>query len=199
MSRSRRKTPTIEATRRVFDGFLKIDEVSISHDRVSGPGRIERQRRLVLERGDSAAVLLHDVDADTILLTEQVRAPTIAKGPGVIRELPAGSIEAGETAAACMLRELREEIGVSIPRRALKRIATFYVSPGGTSERIVLFYARIEAGRRIDPTASGVAAEGEDVAMVTVPRAEFVRRALAGRIDDAKTLVAGLWLASQRS
>jgi ADP-ribose pyrophosphatase len=187
----------IDRRRRVFDGFLKVDEVTVSFDRIAGPGRLAGVRRLVMERGDSAAALIHETDTDTILLTAQVRPATIAKGPGVIREVPAGSIEKGEHPAECMRRELEEEIGYRIARRALKRIGTFYVSPGGTSERIVLFYAPVTSDQRVDPQASGVAGEHEDIALVKVKRKAFLSQALSGRIDDAKTLIAGLWLAAQ--
>ncbi len=197
MSRSRKSAPRIDTRQRVYDGYFKIDEVGLSYDRVGRPGRVEGQRRLILERGDSAAVLLHDIEADTILLSEQVRAPTIDKGPGIIREIVAGSVEPGETAEACIVRELEEEIGYRVGKSTLKPIGTFYVSPGGTSERVVLFYARVKARHRVNPSATGLAREGEDVALVRVPRDIFVKRALAGRIDDAKTLIAGLWLATR--
>ena len=71
-----RSKPSIDSTRRVFDGFLKLDEVTVSFDRIGGPGRIEGHKRLVLERGDSAAAILHDIDTDEVLLTEQVRVAT---------------------------------------------------------------------------------------------------------------------------
>ena len=197
MSRSRKASPRIDATRRVFDGFLKIDEVKVSFDRLSGPGRIEGQTRLVLERGDSAAVLIHDLDDDVVLLTEQVRVPTVGKGPGVIREVVAGSMEPGESAEDCIVRELEEEIGYRVGKAALKKIGLFYVSPGGTSERIILFYAKVRTRQRVNSGASGVASEGEDIVTVKIKREAFVRQALSGKIDDAKTLIAGLWLANQ--
>lgn len=191
-----RKLNIVEHSRkRVFDRHFKIDEAVLSYDRLDGRGRFERRRWLIFERGDSAAVLLHDLDADRILLTEQLRAPTIEKGPGVIREILAGSIEDGETPASCIVREVEEEIGYRIRRRDLRRISTFYVSPGGTSERIVLFYAPVRNAQRLDPTASGVASEGESIRLVAVPRTRFLEDARAGRLLDAKTLIAGLWLA----
>ena len=201
MARSTKKARpsiTIDATRRVFDGFLKLDEVTYSHDRIGRKrGRVEGQKRLVMERGDAAAVLLHETDTDMILLIEQVRAPTIAKGPGVIREIVAGVIEPGETPRDCLAREIEEEIGYRVARSALRRIGTFYVSPGGTSERIFLLYARVQASQRVNPEAFGAAGEGEDIRLVKVPRDRFVTAALGGKLDDAKTLIAGLWLASQ--
>lgn len=199
-SKTRAKTrpksrPTIDARRRVFDGFLKIDEVSVSFDRLAGKGRIKGLKRLIMERGDSAAVLIHETDTDMVLLTRQVRPATIDKGPGAIDEVVAGSIAKSEKARDCIRREIEEEIGYRVPARAIKQIATFYVSPGGTSERIVLFYAQVEASQRVNAQASGLASEQEDIALVKVKRPVFISRAVAGKLDDAKTLIAGLWLA----
>ena len=197
-SKSRRKSgPSIDTRRRVYDGFLKIDEVMVSFDRLAGKGRMEGLKRLIMERGDSAAALIHETDTDKVLLTRQVRPATIEKGPGAIDEVVAGAIEKGEAPRDCIRREIEEEIGYRVPARAIKQIATFYVSPGGTSERIVLFYAQVEASQRVDAHASGVASENEDIALVKVDRRRFIRQALGGKLDDAKTLIAGLWLAQR--
>lgn len=182
---------------RVFDRFFRIDEKVLSYDRVDGPGRIERRRWLIFERGDAVAALIHDIENDTVLLAEQLRAATLAKGPGVIREIVAGMIEDGETPEACIRREIEEEIGYALRKRDLKPIARFYVSPGGSSERIFLFYARVRPSHRTRENASGLLGEGENIATAVVPRARFIEHVKAGRIDDAKTLIAGLWLASQ--
>jgi ADP-ribose pyrophosphatase len=198
MSKSRAKPKariSVDARNRVFDGFLKIDEVIVSFDRLAGKGRMEGVKRLIMERGDSAAVLIYETDTDKVLLTRQVRPATIAKGPGVIDEIVAGAIEKDEAPRDCIRREIEEEIGYRVPARSIKHIGMFYVSPGGTSERIVLFYAQVQETQRVNAGASGVASEHEDIALVKVDRKSFIRQALSGKLDDAKTLIAGLWLA----
>lgn len=192
-----KRGPSIDERRRVYDGFLRIDEVTVSFDRLAGKGRTEGLKRLIMERGDSAAALIHETDTDKVLLTRQVRPATIEKGPGAIEEIVAGAIEKGEEPRDCIRREIEEEIGYRVPARAIKQIATFYVSPGGTSERIMLFYVQVEASQRVNVQASGVASENEDIALVKVDRRRFIRRALGGKLDDAKTLIAGLWLAQR--
>jgi len=67
--------------------------------------------RLVLERGDSVAVLPHDPLAGALLLCEQFRAPTVARGPGWMVEIPAGMLDENEVAEACARREILEETG----------------------------------------------------------------------------------------
>ncbi len=156
-------------------------------------GGIERNvTRLVFERGDSAAALLHDPGRDIVLLTEQFRMPTYEKGPGWLLEVAAGTVEPSETPDACIIRELREEIGYEVD--AVELIARFYVSPGGTSERIFLYYASVSANMLKDHAASGVASQQEDVKRVEIPTREFLDMAARHQIEDAKTLIAALWL-----
>lgn len=183
---------TVHAKRRVFDGLFKIDEAQVSHSRLNGPGMIENTPRLVFERGDSAAAIVHDVERDVIVLTEQFRYPTYEKSPGWMVELVAGSIEPGETAEACIRRETLEELGYRAG--AAELISRFYVSPGGTSERILLYYLPVTAADLVNPNANGVASQQEDVLRVEMPTAEFIARCVSGEMQDAKTLIGGLWL-----
>lgn len=193
---SQKRIVTVHGAKRVFDSFFKIDAYDVSHSKLNGPGMIEHAHRLVFERGDSAAALLHVVDRDVIILTEQFRMATHAKGPGWLVEALAGSIEEGETAEACIRREIMEEVGYRIGR--IEPIACFYLSPGGTSERIFLFYAPVSSEMLENPSATGVAGAQEDVKRIEVPRAQFIRDCLAGSYEDAKTLIAGLWLAQRK-
>jgi ADP-ribose pyrophosphatase len=127
----------VHKTKRVFDKFFKIDESIISYDRYDGRGRFEKVKRLVFERGDSAAILLRNPQTDEVMLVEQLRFPTFKKGPGIVKEVVAGIIDANETPDACARRETLEETGFVVSN--LEAIHTFYVSPGGSSERIILF------------------------------------------------------------
>jgi len=192
---ARKRIVTVHSHKRVFDGRYKIDEAVFSFDRAAGPGRIEKARRLVFERGDSAAVLLHDVARDMIIVAEQFRYATYAKGPGYILEAVAGSVEEGEAPDDCIRRELMEEVGYQV--QDLTLIGSFYVSPGATSERIFLYYAKVTPDNLVDPEASGLAAEKEDVKRVEFTREDFLARLEAGRFQDGKILTAGFWLKAQ--
>jgi nudix-type nucleoside diphosphatase (YffH/AdpP family) len=192
-----RRDVTVHSQERVFDGRYKIDEAVFSFDKASGPGRIEKATRLVFERGDSAAALLHDVERDVVIVSEQFRFATHAKGPGYLIEMIAGSVEAGEAPDACIRRELMEEVGYRVGK--LDLIGRFYASPGASSERIFLYYARVRPEDLVDPAASGVAADDEDVRRIELPRTEFLARLDEGAFEDAKLAVAGYWLKSQRA
>ena len=86
--------------------------------------------RLNFERGDSAAVVLHDPQTDLVIFTEQFRYPTHAKGPGWLLEIPAGTVDDDDEddPIRTMRREVMEEIGYRVDK--LKYICKFYVTPG---------------------------------------------------------------------
>ena len=175
----------------VFNRFVfRIDEVQLQHERFDGTMG-PPITRLVLERGDSVAVLPHDPVNRVVLLCEQFRLPTVAHGPGWLLEIPAGILEAGEDVEACARREMMEETGYSVD--ALDPIATVYLSPGGSSERIHIFRGGIALRADAADTA-GIESEGEDIRIIRMPVDEAIAKVRAGELLDAKTVVALQWL-----
>jgi ADP-ribose pyrophosphatase len=174
----------IISNRRLVDDFLSVDEAIVDIDG-------QRQRRLSMERGDAAAAIVRRLDDDRILLTRQFRYPTYAKGPGWVVETAAGVVEDGEDPAEAIRRELVEELGYDPSH--LEPIARFYVSPGGSSERLFLFYAEVsEAGHVAH--GGGLASEGEDIEIVEFTLAELARQLRTGELIDAKTIIGVQWL-----
>ena len=195
---SLRRKVVVKSVKRVFNGFFKIDEAAFNLQRYDG-SIAKDVRRLSLERGDSAGAILLDCGAPgspaaeaRIWLVEQFRYSTYEKGPGWILELPTGVIEDGDDPAETVRREVREEAGLEAVK--LELIATVYVTPGGSSERIFIYFGRVDGQEPPRMEGLGVRAEGEDIRLVACPAKEFIRRARLGDIDDAKTLIAGLWL-----
>jgi ADP-ribose pyrophosphatase len=170
--------------------IFRIDEVQLQHERFDGTMG-PPITRLVLERGDSVAVLPHDPVNRVVLLCEQFRLPTVAHGPGWLLEIPAGILETGEEVEVCARREMIEETGYSVD--ALDPIATVYLSPGGSSERIHIFRGRIALRADAADTA-GVESEGEDIRIIRMPVDEAIAKVRAGEFLDAKTVVALQWL-----
>jgi ADP-ribose pyrophosphatase len=137
----------IEGQERIYDGFFKLDRVTLRHERFDGT-MSPRQAILNLERGDAVGVLLHDVQRDVLIFAEQFRYAAYERtGQGWVLDIIAGMVEEGESAEQVARREAMEEAGYQ--PQELEFITSFFVSPGGTTERIHLFYAPVSASQRM--------------------------------------------------
>ena len=184
------KRASILQRRRILDAFFKVDEAQVSYERYDG-SMTPPVKRLVFERGDSAAAVVFNRETRSILLSEQFRFPTLEKGPGWILEVPAGMVDSGEQPEATMRREIEEEIGYRV--ETLRPIARFYVSPGGSSERIWLYYAEVSELGRVSG-GGGNPNEAEDIRVVSVPLDQVCNRLEEGGIMDAKTIIGLQWV-----
>jgi nudix-type nucleoside diphosphatase (YffH/AdpP family) len=176
----------------VFDDFFKVNELTVAHERPDGSMSPE-QRRLVFERGDSVAVLLLNRKAGHVVLVDQFRAPTLGKGlnGGWVTEAMAGMIGQYETRENAATREALEETGYAIKMGDLKPLATFFSSPGGSSERIHLYYAEVsDSDKRGDGGGDG----DEDIHVRTMPLDELFDQLRSRTIEDPKLLIAALSL-----
>ena len=178
----------------VFDNVFKIQEATLRFQKFNGQ-MSEPVHRLVFERGDSVAALLFNSDTQKVILINQFRYPTYEKGPGWLYEVVAGVIDANEQPEESVRREVREEIGYQI--RELTYIATFYVSPGGSSERIILFYGEVGNADRVS-AGGGLASEQEDIQQLELALPDLWEALERGDILDAKTLIAVQWLQRQQ-
>jgi ADP-ribose pyrophosphatase len=186
------KKVAIKHTRRLYDGFFKVDQATLQFERFDGSMSPD-VTRYNFNRGDSVCVLLHNPQADTLILINQFRYPAyINDGPGWLLELPAGSVSPGEAPDHTARRELIEEVGYQVEE--LEPVITIYPSPGGTSERIYIYYARISRRDRKTP-GGGLSTEHEDIQTVEIPIKEAFEMLREGRLMDAKTIVALQWLA----
>jgi nudix-type nucleoside diphosphatase (YffH/AdpP family) len=175
--------------RRVFDDFFKIEEARLRFERYDGT-MSEPVRRLNFERGDSVAALLIDPWTRMVYLTEQFKYPAYEKAGGWLIDVVAGMLDAGETPEQAVRREIVEESGFAA--EALEPIATFFVSPGGSSERIHLYCATVRGGP--PRSGGGLASEHEDIKVIAWSFDEFLERFRAGELADAKALIAACWL-----
>lgn len=180
---------------RKFDGFFKVDEIDVSHETLDGT--MSRQQRLVFERGDAVAVLLYDPEDDEVVLVNQFRVSALVArrrdspitADGWITETVAGMIDAGETPEQAVIRETMEETGYRISNP--EPILTFFSSPGGTSERVFLYFAKLNEEDR-DGEGGGI--DDEDVAIVRVSARELFDQLGKGKIVDPKLAIAAYWL-----
>ncbi|MGD8700728.1 MAG: NUDIX hydrolase [Gemmatimonadales bacterium] len=173
--------------RRVFDDIFAIDEAVIEHRHHDGSWSPPR-RQLCFERGDSVAALLVNRETGNLVLVNQFRYPTHEKGPGWLTEIVAGGFDV-ESPEQAMVREIREETGCEVEN--LEQISTFYVSPGGTSERVILYYGEIIGCQE---RTSGRGVGDEDIEVIEMSPEALWQEFLSGHLQDAKTIIALLWL-----
>jgi ADP-ribose pyrophosphatase len=169
--------PTL-ASRTVFRGriaTLRIDEVRM-------PGGGIGYREIVEHPGAAAIVAV--TDADEVILVRQHRKAVERH----LLEIPAGTLDPGETARACAHRELAEETGLRAD--VMTPLLTFVPSPGLLTEEIAIFLAR---GLR--PTTQALQAEEEGLGVVRMPLHEIPALIKSGEICDSKSLI-GLMLLS---
>jgi ADP-ribose pyrophosphatase len=129
-------------------------------------------------RVPAVAYILPLLDDGRVVLLRQYRPVVRAE----LWELPAGTIEAGESPEACARRELVEEAGYEAGR--LEPLGEALADPGLTDERIFLFVAR-----DLRPVTRGPDAD-EHIEVLPVALAEAYRLVDAGEILDAGTLIA---------
>ncbi len=181
----------IKKVRRIFDDFFKIDEALLQYEKFDGTMSPEL-RRLNFNRGNSVAVLVYNQNQNSFIFTKQFRYPVYASDPqqAWMFEIIAGMIEDGQEPEKCAIREIAEETGYQVDN--LTDISRFFVSPGGTSEKIFLFFAAV---RDIDAkfAGGGLAAEGEDIQVVQIPVPDVMKMLKNGEIQDAKTIIALQW------
>lgn len=178
----------------IHDGFYRFDLLSVSHTRFVGGWTAPLRRELLVQR-PAVAVLPYDPVRDLVVLVEQFRAGCIDHpGEPWLVEAVAGLVEKGETAAVVAAREVAEETGLAIGRTAF--VCRYHASPGGTSERVEVLVAEVDAGE--GGGLFGVAHEDEDIRTLVVPAPEAFAMVADGRIIAANSVIPLLWLQLHR-
>lgn len=151
----------------------------------------------VFDRRNASAILLHNVERDTVTLVRQLRIAAHVSGDHpYLLEAPAGFIDDGETALQAALREALEETGF----RVAKAIPAFaaYMSPGSVTEKLHGFYAAVTDADRI-AEGGGLDDEHEDLEVIELSFSDAMEMVEAGEIVDAKTIMLLQWAALRRS
>jgi len=149
----------------------KIFRVTLDH--AVDPGGFEIKRAIVQHRG--SAVMMPVDDDNRVLLVRQYRLPARR----YLWELPAGTIDEGETALQTARRELVEETGYRAKK--WRKLAEFFPSPGFLSEKMTIYLATgLTAGQ-----ATPMEDERIEARWFTAKQVDDMVR--AGKILDAKT------------
>ncbi len=147
---------------------LRVDEIELPDGRNS-------KREIVEHSGGVTIIAI--TDDNEILLVKQYRKPA----EDVLLEIPAGKLEPGEAPLSCAKRELVEETGYQTDE--IKKLFSFYTSPGYSNEIIHLFIAR------------GLTFIGQDtdsdefIEVVKIKKQEIMGLINSGKIRDSKTII----------
>lgn len=181
----------IKKVERVFDGFFKIDKTVFRFEKFDGT-MSDDTMRLNFNRGNSVAVLIFDRTSGCFVLTKQFRYPaySLHEKHGWIIEIMAGMIDKNETPEQAAIRETKEETGITVLPHELKKISEFYVSPGGTSEFIYLYYVEVDLPKDFKPATGD---ETEDIQVVFLTPNKMAEMIQQNEIVDAKTIIAYKW------
>ncbi len=185
------KVEIISETRE-YDGFFKIDRAVLRHERFDGT-MSEEITRFNFSRGDSVGILLYNPEEEAVILIEQFRYPAyVNDGPGWLLEIVAGMRDRERDVVTVAHAELLEEAGYKVEE--LEPITTFYPTPGGSSERMHLYFGRVTRGAKV-AAGGGVAYEHEDIRTLKIPLKRALAMIESGEICEAKTIIALQWLA----
>jgi ADP-ribose diphosphatase len=155
-------------SRTVYDG--KLFDVTVE--------RWGEHEREIVEHPGAVAIIA--VDSDGMVALVRQRREAARK---LLLELPAGTLENGESPLESARRELEEETGLT--GGSWRELAAFYTTPGFCRERMHVFAAEgVERGKASPE-------DDEDLELVYWRVDDIAER--VGEIEDAKTL-AGLLL-----
>jgi len=185
------KKVEIESQRYLLEDLFKVEEAVLRFEKFDGT-MSETIRRLNLERGNSVAILVYNLDTKKLLLIKQFRYPTYRDGPGWMIETIAGMIDPGEEPEVAVRREAREETGLKVTK--VEFINSFYPSPGGCSEQIFLYYVEISGENAHYTKVGGLVSESENILTLEFSLEEALEKIRDGEIRDAKTIIGVYWL-----
>lgn len=165
----------ITSSRTVYAGRL----IELGLVEVLDPDGQAHRREVVRHPGAVAIVpLLEEGGRGKVILVKQYR-------PAVGRELwevPAGTLEPGESPQECAARELQEEVGYRA--REWRRLAEFYTTPGFCDEKMTLFLAQ-----GLEPVAEKRREEDKFIRVAQFELGEIPQMLRRGELEDAKTII----------
>ena len=164
--------------KRIYDGrIVQLDDYSLTIE-----GR--KVRREIIKHPGAAAILAFD-EKDRIILIRQHRFPH-----GYILEIPAGTLEKGESPKRCALREIQEETGYKA--KGMTHLITYYPSVGYNTEAIHCFVASglTRVKRKLDTD--------EFITVKKMELTKLLKMIRAGKIIDSKTICAVMIYAAKK-
>jgi len=141
--------------------------------------QLDSRIREVVRHPGSVSIL--PVEDGHLYLIKQYRYPL----DGYIWEIPAGTLEEGESPEECARRELEEETGLRAGR--LEKMFEAYLIPGYGTEKMHFFLATELSQGEMHPEPS------EKIEVHKLPLDRVLKMVRDNEIVDAKTVAALLW------
>ena len=175
----------------LYDGFFKMVKYHFQHRLFQG-GWSDVVEREVFERGHAVAVLPYDPVLQEFVMIEQVRIGALATSdcPWLL-EVVAGIIDPGETPEDVCIREAQEEAGIELSH--LHKALSYLASPGGTTERLHIYVAKVDASEAHG--VYGLDHESEDILVHRVAESQALEWINQGKIENSASLIALQWFA----
>ena len=164
--------------KRVYDGItIGIDVYDLTIE-----GR--KVKREIIKHPGDAEILAFD-EKNRLILVRQHRYPH-----GYVLEIPAGTLEKGESPKACALREIQEETGYRAKR--MTHLVTYYPSIGYNTEAIHCFVASglTQVKKKLDTD--------EFITVKKIELPKLLKMIKAGKIIDSKTICAVMVYAAKK-
>jgi ADP-ribose pyrophosphatase len=143
---------------------------------VTLPNNSRAEMAFVRHPGSTAIVPL--LDDDTVIMERQYRHPV----RDYLFEIPAGTMDPGETELACARRELEEETGYVADE--FIELGKIHILPAYSDELIHLYLAR-----GLSPTSQNLD-QDEIINVIEYPLDQALEMIEVGRITDALTILA---------
>lgn len=180
----------------LFQGYFRVDRYRVQHDRFDGTISEPFTREIFNYGRVVSGVLLFDPLHDKVVLVEQFRTGPVAHNDHPwMTEIVMGMVDANETPENAARREALEEAGCEIID--MQPIASYYTSPGCTSDYVSLFVGRTNAPE--DGRIGGVVSEHEDIRVHVIDATQAIGLIFGSKIRDAQTRIALQWFAMHRT
>jgi ADP-ribose pyrophosphatase len=154
---------------KIFEGFLNIIQLTLKY-------KNKTFQRLVMERKNAVAGIIFNKRNRTVIFTKQWRPGSESS----LIEIFAGVTDESEDEIESLKMEALEEVGYSL--EYIEHINTCYLSPGGSTEKISIYYCEGEYVSK----GGGLKEEDEYIEIIEIPL-DLIERE---EFFDAKTIIA---------
>jgi len=173
------------STEVLSDHWYTLNKITFQYQKENGDW--EEQVREAYDRGNGAAILLYNVEKQTVVLTKQFRMPTYVNGNsnGMMIEVCAGLLD-GDQPEACIKKEVEEETGYHI--HEVEKVFESYMSPGSVTEILHFFIGKYEDNMKLSE-GGGAEHETENIEVLEYTFTTAMDMIKNGEIQDAKTIM----------